>query len=281
MGSFSRRNGYVDSVLKCECSSDMLINRIIATISNYEQPSNYISHAINQKPVLYELLLEFGIIGETGPYRTDHDRNIYHLQNYIKKSKEWFTIYDVIESYLNLSSSSTVKFMTNEFNRIFEDECFGYRISKKKVISITNRDEIKSVEKASQTHFSAVNMHIEKAIKLFSSRPQPDYENSIKESISAVESICCIITNSSSKDATLGKTLKKLKDHGIYIHPAMENAYSLLYGYTSNEDGIRHGGIDFKNAPCEDAKYMLISCSAFINYLIEKWTKIQSNNQHS
>ena len=139
-------------------------------------------------------------------------------------------------------------------------------------------NEIQSIEKSTHTPFSAVNMHIEKAVKLFSSRPQPDYENSIKESISAVESICCIITNSSSKDATLGKTLKKLKDHGIYIHPAMENAYSSLYGYTSNEDGIRHGGMDFKSAPYEDAKYMLISCSAFVNYLIEKWTKIQSSN---
>lgn len=36
---------------------------------------------------------------------------------------------------------------------------------------------------------------------------------------------------------------------------------------------IRHGGMDFKNAPAEDAKYMLVSCSAFVNYLIEKWSK--------
>ena len=49
-----------------------------------------------------------------------------------------------------------------------------------------------------------------------------------------------------------------------------------LYGYASDENGIRHGGIDFKNAPAEDAKYMLISCSAFVNYLMEKWSKIQN-----
>ena len=47
-----------------------------------------------------------------------------------------------------------------------------------------------------------------------------------------------------------------------------------MYGYASDEDGIRHGGIDFKGAPAEDAKYMLISCSAFVNYLIEKWSKV-------
>ena len=35
----------------------------------------------------------------------------------------------------------------------------------------------------------------------------------------------------------------------------MESGFSSLYGYTSDQDGIRHGGIDFKNAPAEDAKY--------------------------
>ena len=67
--------------------------------------------------------------------------------------------------------------------------------------------------------------------------------------------------------------LKKLKENGVHIHQAMEKAFLSLYGYTSDEDGIRHGGIDFRNAPSEDAKYMLIACSAFVNYLIEKHIK--------
>ena len=37
---------------------------------------------------------------------------------------------------------------------------------------------------------------------------------------------------------------------------------------------IRHGEVDFKNAPAEDAKYILVSCSAFVDYLIEKWSKV-------
>lgn len=110
---------------------------------------------------------------------------------------------------------------------------------------------------------------------MFAERKKPDYENSIKESISAVEAMCCIITGLDGKNATLGTTLKKLREKGVHIHSAMEKAFSSLYGYTSDEDGIRHGGIDFTNAPSEDARYMLISCSAFINYLLEKWRKIK------
>jgi len=79
----------------------------------------------------------------------------------------------------------------------------------------------------------------------------------------------------------LGRTIKKLKENGVHIHTALENAFSALYGYTSDENGIRHGGIDFKNAPVEDAKYMLVSCSAFVNYLIEKWSKAEENQANA
>ena len=34
-----------------------------------------------------------------------------------------------------------------------------------------------------------------------------------------------------------------------------------------------HGGIDFTKASEEDARYMMVSCSAFINYLIQKNNK--------
>ena len=114
---------------------------------------------------------------------------------------------------------------------------------------------------------------MQKALAHYGDLKNPDYENSIKESISAVEALCCIITG--QKKATLGEAIKRLKDSGVYIHQSMVEAFSKLYGYTSNEPGIRHGSIDFTNAPAEDARYMLVSCSAFINYLIEKWEKVQ------
>lgn len=86
--------------------------------------------------------------------------------------------------------------------------------------------------------------------------------------------MCCIITGTSGGQATLGATIKKLKDNGVHIHNAMERAFLALYGYTSDETGIRHGGIDFQRVPAEDAKYMLVSCSAFVSYLMEKWGKL-------
>ena len=98
------------------------------------------------------------------------------------------------------------------------------------------------------------------AVFLYKNR---DYDNSIKESISAVESKCQILTNSDK--ATLGKSLKSLAAN---IHPALKDAFEKLYGYTSDANGIRHAnGLGEGNSTFAEAKYMLISCTAFINYL--------------
>ena len=79
----------------------------------------------------------------------------------------------------------------------------------------------------------------------------------------------CQIINGSKE--TLGKALNNLK---IEIHPALKSAYSSIYGYTSDENGTRHAnGIGEKNATFSEAKYMLISCSAFVNYLKENFEK--------
>lgn len=138
---------------------------------------------------------------------------------------------------------------------------------------ITNQEEISTFEKAGETPYESVNKHIKKAIALYSDINSPDYENSIKESISAVEALCSIITGETGGQATLGKMLKHLEEKGVKIPQAMRSAYSSLYGYTSDEGGIRHGSMEFKDVPAEDAKYMLVSCPAFVNYLVEKWSK--------
>lgn len=64
-----------------------------------------------------------------------------------------------------------------------------------------------------------------------SDRKAPDYRNSIKESICAVEAICRVITK--QKNATLGQALKKVESD-ISLHPALKNSFSSLYGYTSS-----------------------------------------------
>lgn len=214
------------------------------------------------------------------------------LHDFLNSSQKINYVFDFIEAQLEVLRCKklfSTHYLSNDIERVNLNPVYSeaavrykqvlvdlnlpYQLYKNHIVALIDANEIETIEKASNTKYDSINRHIDKAWMLFSDRKNPDYENSIKESISAVEAMCCIITGMTGAQATLGKALKKLKESGVHIHSAMENAFSSLYGYTSGENGIRHGGIDFTNAPEEDAKYMLISCSAFVNYLISKWEK--------
>ena len=155
-----------------------------------------------------------------------------------------------------------------EFNELFQREYVGYRFINKQISPISDDVEISTIEETLANEYDAVTSHFQKAHSLLADREHPDYENSIKESISGVEAICEIITGVRGKDATLGNMLKKLEQNGIVIHSAMKSAFQILYGYTSDANGIRHAGdIGGKASTFEEAKFMLVSCCAFVNYL--------------
>ena len=108
-----------------------------------------------------------------------------------------------------------------------------------------------------------------------SDRTSPDYRNSIKESISAVEAACQIITG--DQKATLGQAVKKLEGSGVELHPAFRDALSKMYGYTNDASGIRHALLDESTLDADDARFMLVTCSAFVNYLKAKAANRKAN----
>jgi len=188
-------------------------------------------------------------------------------------SCEWSEVYDIVEFIANNYSNESLneRFM-NYCNSILEREVSGYRFIGGAIAPITSEEEITEIEKALETtdYLKPVTTHLKTALDFLSDKENPDYRNSIKESISAVEAICRLITGSSQ--ATLGQALKVIKGK-ITLHPALEDAFSKLYGYTSDADGIRHSLLDESTIGFEDAKFMLVSCSAFINYLKLKSSK--------
>ena len=141
---------------------------------------------------------------------------------------------------------------------------------------ITSEIEINEIKTAlsNTDKFFTTSEHINKTLEHFSNKINPDYRNSIKESISAVEATCCIICG--SENATLSQALKAIeKSNAIELHHALKSSFDKLYGYTSDGDGIRHALSSESNLSEEDARFMLISCSAFTNYLIVKYNKKQ------
>lgn len=161
-------------------------------------------------------------------------------------------------------------------NSVFQQEYVGYRFIEGLISPISDEIEVEAVSEALDNKFKSVHEHIFKANAFLSDKEKPDYENSIKESISAVEAMCQEILGTKGGGATLGKMLKKLEDNGIEIHSALKDAFNKLYGYTSDANGIRHAGdIGGSSSTFEEAKFMLVSCSAFINYLMGLQSKIK------
>lgn len=173
--------------------------------------------------------------------------------------------YQYYDEYGNTYLTSS---LYEDANVYFEREYVGYRFVDGIIVPISNSYEIETINESLKNGYKPVYDHISKANKLLADREKPDYENSIKESISAVEAICEIITGINGGEATLGNMLKKLECKGVEIHKGLKSAFNILYGYTSDANGIRHAGdIGGPSSTFEEAKFMLIACCAFVNYL--------------
>lgn len=193
-------------------------------------------------------------------YHGDKDTAYLHLKSFFFSCK-WFELYDFIEE-ISINPSELISEETKEWiNNILEEQNAAYRFVGKEIVEITDKQEIVAIEEGLEHPEKVVCTHLETALRMLSDKQSPDYRNSIKESISAVEAACRLA--SGKETATLGDALKKIQN----VHPALSKAFNQLYGYTSDESGVRHSLIDESNITYADAKFMLVTCSAFVSYL--------------
>ena len=98
---------------------------------------------------------------------------------------------------------------------------------------------------------------------------QGQWAQSVHESINAVESVARRIAPGSK---TLGEALKQLRRQGLLEHPALAEGLDKLYGYTSDEQGVRHSLLDQGESKVgqDEAVFMLGACASFASYLWRK-----------
>ena len=181
----------------------------------------------------------------------------------------WASVYDLMECIVQEDIDALSR-AANDFNDILEDELSGFRFAGGVLVQISGEEELLSLSELLKVDdkYSGARKHIQAAVELFSDRDNPDYRNVVKEAISAVESAVLALVPNSGK-ARFGELINRLERQGR-VHPALAKAWKEMYGFTSDEDGIRHAlssessTVDFKMA-----KYMLVTCSAFVNYLVQ------------
>ena len=71
---------------------------------------------------------------------------------------------------------------------------------------------------------------------------------------------------------TLGPALDSLEKAGVLNHRALKEAFSKLYGYTNDENGIRHALLEEEAAAVDldDAVFMFGACASFAAYLVNR-----------
>lgn len=208
----------------------------------------------------------------------------YHF-DYLKRilgwvqSAPWNRVCEFLDWCLGYDAETKSKHNANkitllglELNSALFRHNSGYRVIGIELVPISDEQELAEVGTsiARSGQFGTVGTHISAAARHLNPAANPNYRNSVKESISAVEAAAKIIVGKDSD--TLGPALAWL-ERKSGLHPALKSGFSSLYGWTSQADGIRHALMDDDKLTFDEAKFMLVACSAFSNYLISVYAK--------
>lgn len=175
----------------------------------------------------------------------------------------WFEVFNFLEYLAQNGGELVTAACLDQLNKALEKENSAYRFIGKEIVEITDEGQIEAINRALAVPLPPVKAHLSAALAMLSDKVSPDYRNSIKESISAVEAACREVAGRPA--ATLSDALKGIAG----LHPALQKAFLSLYGYTSDANGIRHALLDEPTLTKQDAVFMLVACSAFIGYLSE------------
>jgi len=268
---FSQRKGYtpVLDTIQFESMNDDLRNSLWSLIDIYIwhiDPSPLHAYNTDKINIYFKHLWLNFFKQPTDTIPVFTDETINKIRIYFFDAR-WHEIYSFMEFTLKHFDLDN---LNKEVNTLLKREFSAYRFIGSVFTEITDEQEITLLnETLTDNEFPGASNHLQRSLELLSNRQAPDYPNSIKESISSVESLVQAITNKSS--GTLGTLIKSI-DPGDKIHPAFKEAISKLYGYTSNKGGIRHANFNESNKDIDfaDAKFILILCTSFIYYIKSK-----------
>lgn len=274
MKLFSERHGYLKAsdALIVECMPKEVQNSIYNCLYDYTEKT----------PGFFDSLDKMVWVFFLNEKECDYDQIQFkrgYITLYIIDSSqyEWHQKLSLIEYLLGLlekiekNKHQKMPSFMDSINRSFERLNYGYRIINNIVTPITSKEEVNSIEEAINSAKDNIKEHLNSALKHLADKEKPDYRNSIKESISAVGALCREMT----RENDLGKALFVMEKRQGKLHPQLKAAFENLYSYVNEkQSGIRHELMDESGTyipSYHEAKYMLVTCSAFINYLNGKF----------
>lgn len=203
---------------------------------------------------------------------TDYVRSLRLVKGLLLEGK-FFRVLDFLERLCNDALGGPD--LATRIQRLFEKNGAAYSLNSSRhpfwFMPRSSREQGEAtrvaVEVVRDEGMNGAVTHLRKAAEAMN---DGQYAESVANSVHAVESIARLIDPEGAK--TLGPALKSLERHGLLKHEALAKAFSTLYGYTSDEQGIRHALLD-KEEPdvgLDEAVFMYGACACFAAYLVGK-----------
>lgn len=158
----------------------------------------------------------------------------------------------------------------DEIDRILAKCRSAYRVIDGMISFAGTDEQVDALKRAftdlSATSYQGARAHLREAAKHLT---DGQWAASIRESIHAVESVAVSIAPDGKR--TLGDALTKIEKKKA-IHGALKLGFQNIYGFTSDEEGIRHALLEKGQSDVDeaDALFMIGACAAFVSYLIAK-----------
>ncbi len=205
-------------------------------------------------------------------WKSDIEANSRIIRGTIEN--DWFyKVFDLIEFVMRHEKCDDE--FIESIQAVFEECQLAYRVDTNRPPSIFPRTTPEEGEVLAAAITSLHDngkiqsvKHLQESIKFIS---VGDWSNSIRESINAVESV--LRSSDHNKSSDLRKALDSLEKSNGPIHPALKEGILKLYGFSSDEPGVRHSNVDGKNSNLgqNEAILMLGVCASLANYLSRKF----------
>ena len=270
--TFQERNGLVQP--PTQLRSDELTTEIRSKLwaivydwlienSTWSQAGNLLS----SKQAAHPFLKDWHVMGLHLPA----DEFSKRLPNHSVRLKETFydpnfyPLFDFLE--FTLAHREFAAGRKAKIAKSFEECLSAWRVKGNHIVPVGSEEEATTVA-AALTEIDTqgtpgTKAHLRKAAEQLS---KGQWADSVRESVSAVEAAA----RAFDQKKTLGEIVGSLAKKGVPIHPALAKSMGALYGYTSDQPGLRHSLTVFGEAAVDEHEALLIygASVSFSQYLI-------------
>lgn len=284
---FSYRHGYDpefdNKVVRDEAPKwvrKLYFSKVLERLLDNGQSSNP-----DKQPIpIYDLIYDVLAMDDEEPdeYYLSHTASIDVLRK-LMMGISWYRFYDTVEAVAEKlisddnddtftwgnpkKESYSFSAYRQRVNELFSDYKVDWRMNETGLLESPLppflEEKIKHTEEKLADRFKPARAHYAKA-RAFALGSHRDAENSIKESISSIESVCRTFYPDA---ATLGEALKMMRKDGS-VSPMLVTVIDKFYAYANAEPAVRHGSDRVSSVVEYDAELALHFAAAFIRTLI-------------